>query len=218
MTTKKPQTLAGALAAAQSQMSNVQKNAKNPHFRNSYADLSAVRDVVIPALNEQGIAVVQHVDGAENCCTVRTVLYGYGETLEAGNCTLPINGARNAAQAIGSITTYLRRYQLAALGGVSQVDDDGNAAPAPTQQRRRPPAQGPKAVKSPIPCPICAGPTWDNREYRQWRKDNPNSKDKPALACNDWKGCKWTAWSTSEAEAIINASAEPAPETFDDGL
>jgi hypothetical protein len=36
--------------------------------------------------------------------------------------------AKCDAQGIGSATTYLRRYGLAAMAGVAQEDDDGNSA------------------------------------------------------------------------------------------
>ncbi len=222
MTTKQTKTLAEALAAAQAQMSNAQKNAKNPHFKTNYADLSAVRDVVLPAMNENGIAVVQHVDGSDGSCTVRTVLYYGSESLEAGNCTLRIDG-RNAPQAVGSITTYLRRYQLAAVGGIAQADDDAQSVPAQRQQRQQrqpaPARPGPKASVGPCPCPMCGGKTWDNRAYRAWHKENPAEKKRPALACNDWRECKWTIWPTGEAESFLKAgTAETNSEGFEDGL
>ncbi len=226
MATKTPQTLAAALAAAQATMNNATKNAQNSHLKNRYADLASVRDVVVPALNKHGIAVVQHVDGVDGFCTVRTVLMFGTESIEVGNCTLPASGQRNPAQAVGSIATYLRRYQLAAVGGISQEDDDGNSAQSnqrrPAQRAPTPPPQGPKAKRGSIPCPVCKGLTWDNREYRAWRKDHPGTKDKAALACDDWRNCKWTAWSTADADkAIANANQPPSDAgggAFDDGL
>lgn len=233
-TKTKPETLAAALAVAQSEMTNATKNAQNAHLRNRYADLASVRDVVVPALNKHGIAVLQHIDGADGFCTVRTVLHYGAESMEVGNCTLPAAGQRNPAQAIGSIATYLRRYHLAAVGGIAQEDDDGNGAqsskqrpqtrpqPRPQQNAANDAPKPPSAKPGPIACPICKGKTWDNRAYRLWRKDNPSAKDKAALACNDWKDCKWTAWATADAEkAIANANKPNSNDgggMFDDGL
>jgi hypothetical protein len=167
----KPTTLAGALAAAQANMSNATKNATNPHFKNRYADLAAVRDVVMPALNAQGIACTQHVEGADGNVTVRTMLHWGESSLEVGNCTIKIDG-RNAAQAVGSATSYLRRYQLASVGGVAQVDDDAQAVSTPAPQNRptcKQPSRAPQgrpatmtAGGNPQDCPKCGGPMWDN--------------------------------------------------------
>jgi hypothetical protein len=46
--------------------------------------------------------------------------------------------ARSDAQGIGAATTYLRRYSLAAMAGVTQEDDDGNSAAHDSRPRREP--------------------------------------------------------------------------------
>ena len=241
-TPKQQTTLAAALAAAQSKMDNVLKNKKNPHFKSDYADLSAVRDVVIPALNEQGIACMAHIDGPTGECTVRTVLYFGSESLEVGSKTVKVGG-RSECQETLSASSYLRRGHLAALGGIAQVDDDGESTvrqqrteTRPQRQRTPPPApQGPKVKPGAVPCPKCQSKTWDNFAYREWMKSNPAAKKKPALACNDWKNCKWMIWDRTGATAFLSDSAiasdQPAkteppaktatnekPALFDDGL
>jgi len=223
-------SIAEALSTAQSKMGNAVKNSVNPHFKSTFADFPAVRDIVIPALAAEGIACIQHVDGADGKVTVRTTIHWMETTIEAGNCTIKYEG-RNAAQAVGSATTYLKRYQLAGLGGVAQVDDDGQSATnepqthsnqqprqAHTQQPKRapePPRErpGPKARIGSRPCPECGSKTWDNREYRKWLRANPEQKPIPAMACNEWKTCKWTAWDTASAEAFLSGT-----DGFNDGL
>ena len=54
-----------ALLAAQKQITFASKDAKNPAFRSTYADLPAVIDAIKPALNEQGIAFVQTLSPSE---------------------------------------------------------------------------------------------------------------------------------------------------------
>jgi len=49
--------IAITLIKAQSEMSDAKKNATNPFLKNSYADLNAIREAVIPVLNENKIAV-----------------------------------------------------------------------------------------------------------------------------------------------------------------
>ena len=224
-------SFAAAIAAAQLEMCNATKNAKNPHFKTNYADLSAVRDVVLPAFNRHGIAVLQPVDGANGFCTVRTVLMWTDQTLEVGNCTLPIGDSRNVAQAVGGVATYLRRYQLASVGGIAQEDDDaqGYQAPKPkprqVQQRQQQPQRqerpGPAWDTNGPPCPKCSKPTNIDINYRAWFKVQENLpdniKNRAGLWCKDWRPdqCGFKAWTTDEAQTII---AEANGATFDDGL
>lgn len=141
--TTTPRPLSAALAAAQLSMSNVQRDRQNPHFKSSYATLGAVRDVVIPALAEQGIAVVQMPGSEDGRVTIRTVLLYDGGEYDCGTIgTVADSRGGNAAQAVGSALTYLRRYALAAVAGVAPEDDDGNASSAPP---RRPAPQRPPA-------------------------------------------------------------------------
>ena len=117
--------LAGALAKAQAEISNPEKNAKNPHFKSDYADLAGVLSVVRPAFSAQGLSVIQMPSTSETgqiCLTTR-VMHESGEWIE-DMINIPVQG-NNLAQAVGSVITYLRRYSLAALAGVHQADDDG---------------------------------------------------------------------------------------------
>jgi len=141
MATKKHDNLASALAAAQGEMSNASKNAKNPHFKSTYADLASLRDAVIPVLSAHGIALVQLCDGDGQTVSVTTRLLFGAESMDCGRLTISISGARNPAQAAGAAITYARRYQLGAVAGVAATeDDDGNSLdgtrPVPVQRRK----------------------------------------------------------------------------------
>jgi hypothetical protein len=121
-------------------MSNAIKNAKNPHFKSNYADLAAVRDVALPAFNAEGVAVLQSVDGGDGWITVSTSLLWGAERIEVGRCSLPLGEPRNLKHEAGSISTYLRRYQLASCAQISQVDEDGNGQGyvSPPKARKQP--------------------------------------------------------------------------------
>jgi hypothetical protein len=127
--TKKHESLAEALAAAQAEMTNVGKNAENSHYGNSYADLSAVRDAVIPHLANHGIACIQSVNGSavEDSATIVTTIYFGAESLEVARCSVSLSAEKVKAPGIGKASSYLRRYQLAGLGGVAQTDDPGDS-------------------------------------------------------------------------------------------
>ncbi len=119
--------IATALLKAQSEMSNPKKGATNPFFKSKYADLNAIREAVIPTLNENGIIVLQpivHVDGKNFVKTI--LLHESGELLES--LTEIIYNKQNDAQAQGSGISYARRYALQSFVCVGADDDDGQKA------------------------------------------------------------------------------------------
>lgn len=119
--------IATALLKAQSEMSNPVKGSANPYFKSKYADLNAVREAVIPVLNQNGIVVLQPMVNIDGRNYIKTLfLHESGESLES--LTEIIYTKTNDAQAQGSGITYARRYGLQSLACVGADDDDGNAA------------------------------------------------------------------------------------------
>ena len=115
--------LATALCAAQQAMENPKYDAVNPHFKNRYASLKAVRAAVIPPLNEVGITVVQAIVpivGGVACETY--LIHESGEQMKFG--PLPVPSTKQDAQGYGSAITYACRYALCAICGVTGEDDD----------------------------------------------------------------------------------------------
>ncbi len=130
------QGIAAALAKAQTEMGKALKQATNPHFRNKYADLGNVMDACLPALNSNGIAVVQPIGQDDLGMFVQTVLaHTSGERLE---CRVPLIIGKNDMQGYGSAVTYARRYGLMSMAGIAPEDDDGNAAAAAAPRRQEP--------------------------------------------------------------------------------
>lgn len=126
--------LFAAMALAQSEVENASKASVNPHFKSRYADLAEVLNTVRPVFARHGLAIIQSTacDGAVVTVTTAIVHKEGGFVTSDASC-IP---ARFDAQGIGASTTYLRRYALAAMAGIAQEDDDGNAA-----QHNRPPQQ-----------------------------------------------------------------------------
>jgi len=119
--------IATALIKAQKEMGNATKDSLNPFYKNRYADLNAIREACMPALNDNGIAVLQPTVHIEGKNFVRTVLlHESGETFES--LTEIIYNKVNDAQSQGSGITYARRYGLQSLVNVGAEDDDGNNA------------------------------------------------------------------------------------------
>lgn len=119
--------IAIALIKAQSEMADAKKNAKNPFLKNSYADLNAIRETVIPVLNENKIAVLQPMVEINGEMYIKTLLlHESGESIES--ITKVVISKPNDAQSQGSGITYARRYGLQSLLNVGAVDDDGHSA------------------------------------------------------------------------------------------
>lgn len=138
--------LATALCKAQSQIRGAIKDSTNPHFRSDYADLESVWDACREALHGNGLSVVQvGADAPEGHIAIKTMLLHESGQYIDGVMTLPM--VKRDPQAAGSAITYARRYSLAAMVGVVQVDDDGNAA---TQQpkKQQTPAQPQETLKA----------------------------------------------------------------------
>jgi hypothetical protein len=120
-----------ALAAAQADMQGAEKDGTNPHFRASYATLSSILRAILGPFNKHGLALVQAPSVADNSVTVTTrITHKSGQFIESA-ISGPVGG-RKDIQAVGSTTTYLRRYAAQSMCGVAlDTDDDGNASCAP---------------------------------------------------------------------------------------
>lgn len=119
--------ISAALVKAQSAMSNAKKDAVNPFFKKNYADLNAVREAVLPALNENGISVIQPtcvVDGVDYVETI--LLHESGEFISS--LTRVVVDKANDAQRHGSGLSYARRYALQSITNIGAEDDDANKA------------------------------------------------------------------------------------------
>jgi hypothetical protein len=119
--------IASALVKAQGAMGNAVKDSKNPFFKSNYADLNAVREACLPALNANGVSVLQptvHVDGRAYVETV--LLHESGEFISS--LTEVLCAKQNDPQAHGSGISYARRYGLQSLVNLGSADDDGESA------------------------------------------------------------------------------------------
>lgn len=131
--------IASALAKAQGAMRAALKDSVNPHFRSRYADLAGVWDVAREPLSANGLAVVQSPGevGDKTIVLSTLLVHESGEWME-GQLTIPVS--KPDAQGVGSAITYARRYALAAIVGIVQDDDDGNAASGPAPKKAAAPA------------------------------------------------------------------------------
>ena len=111
------------------------KDASGLHYK--YAKLDGLLEIIKAQLQPNGLVISQHVtnDTAGRVGVTTKVMHTSGQwqasTLFAD--ILPTNKGTNALQALGGAITYLRKYTLAAILGIAQVDDDGA-----TQEERKP--------------------------------------------------------------------------------
>ena len=84
--------LSAALATAQGEVENASKNAKNPHFRNKFASLAAIRNAVVPVFAKHGLSIMQELtsgEGTVGCLTV--IQHSSGQWLEFGPLSMPVS-------------------------------------------------------------------------------------------------------------------------------
>lgn len=138
------QELLTALAAAQLELGNAERTAKNSHTRSEYTTLAAALDAVRPVFASHGLSITQWpvMDG-QTVAVVTRLGHKSGQWLQSVASAQP-DQQRNKVQAVGSTITYLRRYALMAVAGIAPADDDGNAAggrpskkEAPDERRAR---------------------------------------------------------------------------------
>jgi ERF superfamily protein len=118
--------LFAALSRVQSELQGAKKDAENPYFKSKYADLASCWDAVRLPLTKNGLCVIQRAGVLNNEAGLFTLLgHSSGQWMEG---FLPLNMKAKDPQAQGSAITYARRYSLAAIIGLVQTDDDGEAA------------------------------------------------------------------------------------------
>jgi hypothetical protein len=107
----------------------------------SHAELSDVAEVVSPAMARHGLsyswAIKQDAARIHVACIV-THRQGHSETVTM-DAAPDTSGKKNAIQAIASAVTYMQRYTLLAVTGMSTkgMDDDGEGAGSADHERRR---------------------------------------------------------------------------------
>ena len=118
--------LAAALSKAQADITGALKDSSNPFFKSKYADLASCWDACRKQLAANGLSVIQTTQMTEQgLMLVTTLAHSSGEWI-AGQ--MPVLTKDNSAQGQGSGITYARRYALAAIVGLAQIDDDAEAA------------------------------------------------------------------------------------------
>jgi len=120
--------LAAALSKAQADITGALKDSSNPFFKSKYADLASCWDACRKQLAANNLAVIQtiyvHWESGQTMLAT-TLAHSSGEWMRSD---LPVLSKDLSPQGQGSGITYARRYALAAIVGLAQIDDDAEAA------------------------------------------------------------------------------------------
>lgn len=121
-------TLETQLLEFQKKISVIKKDAKNPHFKNTYATLTQILSEVKPVLNELEVVITQPIVEGKVCTEL-----SFNGVKEQSYIELPSN---LSPQQLGSAITYFRRYTLASLLALEIDDDDAQITNAPQQPKK----------------------------------------------------------------------------------
>jgi hypothetical protein len=123
------------LYAIQQKVEAVKKDAKNPHFKNTYFDINSLIEHVKPLLEEQKLLIMQPLTNLNGVPAIATVFID-SESGERVEYTIPLP-VDNNPQKMGSSITYYRRYALQSILFLQAEDDDGNvgAGNAPAKKQ-----------------------------------------------------------------------------------
>ena len=151
-----------AFVKAQKDMDPAVKGSSNAHFKNKYADIGAVLEAALPALNKHGISLLQfpgwdHEAGQPSMSTTLAHTSG-GRLTFTSSCPM---GRGDGPQAYGSFVTYLRRYTCQAALGLGSEDDDGEGAEGRGKNK-------PAPKKAPAPKRATVAGKGVNAPLKQW--------------------------------------------------
>lgn len=122
-------TIYEKIAKLQDELQSVKKDAKNPHFKNTYATYEQVLSSVYPTMRKLKLMSYHSFRPSEhdNHICVITRLRDLEKSDESITSELDIPMVKADPQAAGSTITYAKRYSLLAILGLGTEDDDAEA-------------------------------------------------------------------------------------------
>lgn len=117
--------LCSSLLTVQKSLEAVKKTATNPYFKSKYASLEDVLELTKPALQAEGLLLLQPCGRDTLGSFVSTEIRNV--TGEAVACRVYLTEPADM-QKLGAAITYARRYGLVSLLALEQEDDDGETA------------------------------------------------------------------------------------------
>lgn len=137
-----------AMAKFQSEVKQPFKDANNPFFKSKYVPLESVVESITSIAPQHGISFVQWASNDENgrVGVATMIMHTSGEYIEFD--PVYMNADKNTAQGAGALISYLKRYSLSAVFGItSDQDDDGNQASGNSSKPKTQPKARPEQIK-----------------------------------------------------------------------
>ncbi|EMB44009.1 ERF family protein [Treponema denticola] len=134
--------LLAALEAVQAEMPTMPKNSQAYGYK--YTDLDTITQTIKPMLHKHALAYMQSIGSTmQGQVTLTTRLFNSNGQYIEDTVALPIitNTKNNEAQTLGMSITYMRRYALCAMLGITSDEDVDANAEEKEQPQKLPPKQ-----------------------------------------------------------------------------
>lgn len=191
--------LAAALAKAQATFVPVSKTGNNPFLKSKYVTLDSIIEMTRKPLSDAGLSYTQMLDADGEGLPVLTtmLMHSSGQWLSSGVIVRAISGkGTNELQELGRSITYMKRYALAAMLGVSSDEDtDGHGAKSTPKRQQKQTSHKPAKPVANLPTDTFASQS----EAIKWGVDQ-GVFDHGAHAANAYVKCKETHNPATAAE------------------
>lgn len=126
----------------QKEIGKLAKKSDNPFFKSKYLELNDLTDALQPLLEKEKLMLIQPIERGYLITKVIDT-----ETGKEFISELELPPLDNP-QKIGSCITYYRRYTLKSMFQIQEIDDDGNLAAKPVEEKAPEKAKNPLTPKS----------------------------------------------------------------------
>ena len=168
--------LVAALCKTKAVMGKAKKDSSNPFFHSKFTSLDAVIEASEKVLSDNGLVIMQPMipNGTDSVVIATILAHTSGQWIRGELSIVP---AKKDPQGFGSAITYGRRYSWKSMIGMSDEDDDGNAA-----THKYPPKKAALATSGIVLDSVATDQfEWIKQHYLD-ACEGDNSKIKPLLA------------------------------------
>lgn len=201
--------LLAALVEVQSELPTMPKDSQAYGYK--YANLDTITQAIKPILHKHGVAYLQSVGVGESGLTLTTRVFNKSGQWIEDTALLPViaNTKNNAAQTLGMSITYMKRYSLCAMLGITSDEDTDANVPA-QQKPLTPEAMGMKKA-SQVKSRFSGQET---AEMKKWA-DGTFTPDELAKVKASLNGENWSeAFNKAKAEYDKRKAGNPPEEIF----
>lgn len=126
--------LAKALSQAQANYESLTKDTKAHNYK--YAKLDQYHENIQKAFGTLGLSYIQTIETGDKAVRATTmIMHESGEWIEGDGPWVPWTIKQNAAQDVGSATTYAKRYSLSSVAAIESCDDDAQSQAVPKGEK-----------------------------------------------------------------------------------